>query len=323
MAAKPLFISLCTAFTLLAAQPAAADIVWKDQTVKTTAVPQKIAVYDLSALDILNTLGVPAAIVPDASFPATLKNYTNSRAVKAGTLFEPDTAVLNAQKPDLVIIGGRSSAAREKLGSLPILDLSPDTANYMADLQARSRLLGDVFGKRQAADAALQRIAAKQAKLKAQTRGKTALMLFTNKGNFMPHAEGERFGFVYDFAGLSPVLPAAEARAPGQAAPQRPAPGQAAPQRPDPDSPEAKAAKAKADARLQNAVNQQPDYLIVLDRGAVPDGKYTALTQIRQNPILSKAKGKVIMVDANAWYLTGAGLANTELMLDELLKGTK
>ena len=313
MAAKPLFISLCTAFTLLAAQPAAADIVWKDQTVKTAAVPQKIAVYDLSALDILNTLGVPAAIVPDASFPATLKNYTNGRAIKAGTLFEPDTAVLNAQKPDLVIIGGRSSAAREKLGSLPILNLSPDTSNYMADLQARSRLLGDVFGKRQAADAALQRIAAKQAQLKTQTRGKTALMLFTNKGNFMPHAEGERFGFVYDFAGLTPVLPAVEARAPGQAAPQRPAP----------DSAETKAAKAKADARLQNAVNQQPDYLIVLDRGAVPDGKYTALAQMRENPILSKAKGKVILVDANAWYLTGAGLANTELMLDELLKGTR
>lgn len=313
MAAKPLFISLCTAFTLLAAQPAAADIVWKDQTVKTAAVPQKIAVYDLSALDILNTLGVPAAIVPDASFPATLKNYTNGRAIKAGTLFEPDTAVLAAQKPDLVIIGGRSSAAREKLGSLPILNLSPDTSNYMADLQARSRLLGDVFGKRQAADAALQRIAAKQAQLKTQTRGKTALMLFTNKGNFMPHAEGERFGFVYDFAGLTPVLPAVEARAPGQAAPQRPAP----------DSAEAKAAKAKADARLQNAVNQQPDYLIVLDRGAVPDGKYTALAQMRENPILSQAKGKVILVDANAWYLTGAGLANTELMLDELLKGTR
>lgn len=313
MAAKPLFTSLCITFSLFATQPAAADIVWEEQTVKTAAVPQKVAVYDLAALDILNTLGVPAAIVPDASFPVTLKNYTNSRAIKAGTLFEPDTAVLAAQKPDLVIIGGRSSAAREKLGSLPILDLSPDTANYMADLQARSRLLGDVFGKRRAADAALQRIAAKQAKLKAQTRGKTALMLFTNKGNFMPHAEGERFGFVYDLAGLTPVLPAIEARAPGQAAPQRPAP----------DSAEAKAAKAKANARLQNAIDQQPDYLIVLDRGAVPDGKYTALAQIRENPIVSKAKGKVILVDANAWYLTGAGLANTELMLDELIKSTQ
>lgn len=44
---------------------------------------------------------------------------------------------------------------------------------------------------------------------------------------------------------------------------------------------------------------------------------------MEKNPILNQSKAKIILVDANAWYLVGPGLSNTEFMLDELIKGTQ
>ncbi len=310
-----LWRSLCVAATL-AVSPVimAQSLTWQGQSLQFKHTPQKIAVYELSALDTLQALGVRASIVPDAMFPVTVAAYNQGHATKAGSLFEPDIAVLTAQKPDLIIVGGRSKAKQDTVKDIaPTLDLSPDTNHYMADLQARTDLLANTFGKQATAAQRLQTIHSKQAQLKTQTRGKTALMLFTNKGNFMPHAEGERFGFVYDFAGLQSVLPAVPPKDDNEPAKPRPAAG----------TPEAEAAKIKAAERLQAAVQQQPDYLIVLDRGAVNTNDYTAAQELQKNAILRQAKGKIIMVDANAWYLTGAGLANTELMLDELIKATK
>ena len=310
-----LFSSLCLSAALLCAPALQAQtLTWQGQSVTFKHTPRNIAVYELSALDTLQALGVNASIVPDAVFPATLAAYNQGKATKAGSLFEPDVAVLSAQKPDFIIVGGRSKAKQDTVKDLaPTLDLSPNTDHYMADLQARTELLANTFGKQAQAAKRLRIIQTKQAKLKAQTQGKTALMLFTNKGNFMPHAEGERFGFVYDFAGLKSVLPVVPPK--DENAPAQP--------RPEAGSPAAEAAKVKAAERLQAAVNQQPDYLIVLDRGAVNTNDYTAAAEMQKNPILQQAKGKVIMVDANAWYLTGAGLANTELMLDELIKATQ
>lgn len=314
MNSKIVLSSLCLASALLFNTSLAQTVQWQEQSITLKQTPKKIAVYELSALDTLNALGVHASIVPDATFPSTIAAYNGKQATKAGSLFEPDVAVLKAQKPDLIVVGGRSKAKQDTVKDIaPTLDLSPDTNHYMADLQARSELLAQVFGKQTEASQKLHSLHTKQAQLKAQTQGKTALMLFTNKGNFMPHAEGERFGFVYDFAGLTSVLPVVPPKDPNAATPARPEAG----------SPEAVAAKAKADARLQAAVAAQPDYIIVLDRGAVNTNEYTAQAEMANNSILNKARGKVIVVDANAWYLTGAGLANTDLMLNELMQATQ
>lgn len=315
MKQKPVIASALISAALLFAQTATAqNIVWKEQTIQLQQTPQKLAVYELSALDTLNALGIPASIVPDASFPNHLNAYNGNIATKAGTLFEPDIKVLSAQKPDLIVLGGRSQAKADSVKNIaPVLSLSPNTDDLMPDLKARTQLFADLFGKQAQAAKHLQIIDTKQAKLKAQTKGKTALMLFTNQGNFMPHAKGERFGYVYDFAGFQSVLPVVPPKDPNAPATPRPEAG----------SPEAAAAKIKADARLQAAVDAKPDYLIVLDRGAVNTNEYTALEELKKNPILKNSKAKVILVDANAWYLVGPGLANTEFMLDELIKGTQ
>ena len=281
----------------------------KDQALELKKAPQKIAVYDLSILDTLNALNIEAAIVPKSSFSGSLAKYQNDKYIKAGSLFEPDETLLKSSKADLIFVGGRSAKSAEKLNSIaPTIDLSANTDQYMQDLTIRTQLLAKAFKREKIAEQKLKEIASLQAQLKAKTQGKSALMLFAVGNNFMPHAENDRFGFVYDFAGFNSVLPLSEkSNAP----------------RPEAGSPEAIALAQKNAAILKNAVDAKPDYLIVLDRGAVNTQKYTAQDNIKQHEILKNADAiqanHVIYVNADAWYITGAGLDNTIFMLKELL----
>lgn len=281
----------------------------KDQVLELKKAPQKIAVYDLSILDTLNALNIEAAIVPKSSFSGSLEKYQNDKYIKAGSLFEPDETQLKSSKADLIFVGGRSAKSAEKLNSIaPTIDLSANTDQYMQDLTIRTQLLAKSFKREKIAEQKLKEISSLQAQLKAKTQGKSALMLFAVGNNFMPHAENDRFGFVYDFAGFNSVLPLSEkTNAP----------------RPEAGSPEATALAQKNAAILKNAVDAKPDYLIVLDRGAVNTQKYTAQDNIKQHEILKNANAiqvnQVIYVNADAWYITGAGLDNTIFMLKELL----
>lgn len=294
---------------------AAEEIVWKEQKITLQAEPKKIAVYDLSALDILNKLGVKADLVPKTNYPHDLNGYNQESVTKAGTLFEPDVALLKTQNPELIIVGRRSAKAGAELGDIaPVLDITENlSGDYMADLKARTEVLANIFGKQELAKKEFKRLEEKQAKLKAQTQGKTALILFSNNGNFAPLAEGDRFGFVYGISGLTSVVPKREPLPAGATPPQRPEPG----------TPEAIAAKEKADARLLAAVEQQPDYIFILDRGALNTHNYTAKDEAAKNPILSKATGKVVVGDIDLWYLISTGLSTTGYLFDELLEATK
>jgi iron complex transport system substrate-binding protein len=283
------------------------------QNVELKSTPKNIAVYDLSILDTLNALNIEAAIVPTSSYAGSLSKYQQDKFVKAGSLFEPDLEQLKNLKPDLIFVGGRSAKTAETLTSIaPTLDLSANTDNYIPDLEARTNLLAKAFKREKIAKQKINEIKKAQAELKTKTQGKTAIMLFAVGENFMSHAENDRFGFVYDLAGFKSVLPLSE---------KTDAP------RPEAGSPEAIALAQKNAEILQKAIDANPDYIIVLDRGAVNTQKYTALDNIQKHPILKNAQavktGKVIQVNADAWYLTGAGLDNTAFMLKELSNAIK
>ena len=307
---KPLVLALGMALSATQfAYAAPIDLAYAGQTIQLSSIPKKLAVYDLAALDTLNALDIAAQIVPESTFSGTLANYQSNKAVlKAGSLFEPKLDLLKEAQPDLIIVGGRSASKVAELKNLaPTLNLSPNTDNYLADLTERTHLIANTFGKQSQAEQQLAKIAQLQQQLKTLTAGKSGLMLFAMGENFMPHASNDRFGFVYDFSGLQSVLPLTE---------KSDAP------RPEAGSAEAKALAEKNLNLLKTAMAKQPDYLIVLDRGAINQQAYTAPDNIKKHPVLGNIAGqqKVIFVDADSWYLTGAGLANTQKMLEELIQ---
>lgn len=279
------------------------------KTVQLKQQPQNIAVYDLSVLDTLNALNISVNIVPQINYQGQLANYNTDQFIKAGTLFEPDVTKLTALKPDLIFIGGRSA---KKLASLepiaPTVLLSPDTQHYMADLTQRTKSLAKAFDREQIATQKLNEIAELQAALKAKTQGKSAMMFFAVSDHFMPQAENDRFGYIYELTGFKSILPLTE---------KSDAP------KPEAGSVEALNLAKQNNEKLKTALQQHPDYLIVLDRGAVNTQKYAAKDMILKHELLSKSAAvknqKVIFVDADSWYLTGAGLDNTIAMLKELI----
>lgn len=140
--------------------------------------------------------------------------------------------------------------------------------------------------------------------------GKTAAMLFTMKGNIVPHVPGDRFGYAYELTGTQSVLPARDPDAP------------VAP-RPEPGSPEAKAAAERRARALAEIASAEPDWLIVLDRGAISGGERTAADTLAKHPQLSQTRafkeGRVHYVDPNGWYVTGGGLNNMKAITESLL----
>src|SRR4051812_16755521 len=125
--------------------------------------PETVVVFDVGVLSTLDSLGVEVAGVPDAVFPGSLAEYGEDGVPKVGSLFEPDYEAVNALQPDLIIVGGRSAAVYPQLAEIaPTLDLSVDSADFLASFEERTTALAAVFG---AEDEVAERLDALRARI--------------------------------------------------------------------------------------------------------------------------------------------------------------
>lgn len=311
---KPIQSLAVLAAALLAAAPAAAfELNHSEGTLTLDTPPRKIVSFDLSVLDTLAAFDVPVAGVPRSMYEGALARYKDTTVV--GTLFEPDYAVLNEVKPDLIFAGGRSQKAVPELRKLaPTVSFASDTHAFMKTFHDANLALGKAFGKEEQAAAALASIDGNVKELRRINQGKTGVLLFTIKGNVIPHAPGDRFGYAYELTGLESVLPAKDPNAP-------------AIPRPEPDSPEAKAAAEQRAQTIAAVAAAEPDWLLVLDRGAINGAERTAADTLAKHPQLSQTRAfkenRVYYVDPNGWYVIGGGLNNMKAITDDLLSAMK
>jgi iron complex transport system substrate-binding protein len=277
------------------------------------ATPKKIVTFDLGVLDTLHTLGIPVIGVPKSTYEGGLADFNKTTVV--GTLFEPDYDVLKSLQPDLIFAGGRSQKAMPELQKIaPTVSYTADPRAFLDSTQASVKAIGTAFDKQAQADAALTKLAGTVEKLHEANQGKTGLFLFTVNGNVMTHAPGDRFGYAYELSGLNSVLPPSDPNAPAQP-------------RPEPGSEAAKAAAAKRAETLAGALKADPDWLIVLDRGAINGGKKTAAETLAKHPQISQSRaykeGRVYYADPNGWYVVTTGLSNLQTIADDMLATMK
>ena len=167
--------------------------------------PQRIVVLDYASLETLQLLGVEPLALPGnrKNLPDSLKRYQDDKYLNAGTLFEPDMAVLRAAKPDLILIAGRASKAYDELNALaPTLNMSVDPQDQLGSLKQRTLQLGELFDKQQQAQAAVDKLDAQIAAVKPQAAqaGRGLVVLFSG-GKISAYAPKSRFSFVYDALG--------------------------------------------------------------------------------------------------------------------------
>jgi iron complex transport system substrate-binding protein len=286
------------------------------------AAPTKAAVFDLASLDILRALGVEAvAGVPKGAegktnFPVHLAQYADARYRNVGTLFEPDIPALTALRPDLIVIGGRSSRAYDALtGIAPTIDMSSSTTDLAALTIANTRTLGRIFGVERRAHRRTAEFAALVERLHAQAgKAGTGLVLFGAGENVTVQAPGDRFGHAYDFIGIRSAVPAVKPSASASARDARPVAG----------TPEAIAVRDIQQKALATALATNPTWIFVIDRIAATGGEPSKIAEkLAANAAVAITSawkaGRVIYLDAKTWYIVGAGIDALSRSAEETL----
>lgn len=275
------------------------------------AAPTRAAIFDLASLDILQALGVEAvAGVPKGaegkgSLPVHLARYADARYRNVGTLFEPDIPALTALRPDLIVIGGRSSKAFDALtGIAPTIDMSSSSTDLAALTVANTRTLGRIFGVERRAERLTSEFRDLVAGLHAEAaRAGTGLLLFGAGENVTVQAPGDRFGHAYDFIGIRSAVPASKPSTSASGRAERPAAG----------SPEATALRRTQQKELATALATDPTWLFVIDRTAATGGQPSRIAErLGADPDVVATSawkaGRVIHLDARTWYIVGAGI---------------
>lgn len=263
-------------------------------TTRLKVPPQRVVVFDLGVLDSLHRLGTDVVGVPKASLPAYLSRYLDPRYASVGSLTEPDFERIEMLQPDVIFISGRQSSHYAELSKLaPIVYMGVDTADYLRSFESNMRLLGRIFDKQEQVDAELSRIRQSIEHVKARARGKTALVVLVTGGRVNAFGPGSRYGFVYDVMGLEPANDDIQASTHGQP------------------------------VSFEFLLQEDPEYLFVIDRDAVVAGGGAApARQVIENELVRRTRayreGHIVYLDPSYWYLSGGGLDSFARMIADV-----
>lgn len=274
-------------------------------TVQIPQPPHKVAVFDLAALDNLNALGVSVSGLPQGILPPHLSDYGQPPYLSTGTLFEPDYAALKRLAPDLIIIGGRTSAAYDRLSQLaPVVDFSAEQGSFIGTMTDQLRLLGRIFDRQPLAEKKITALTQALKHTRQQFQGQKGLVIFAYQGSLVPHAAGERFGMFYELLGMKNTVKPASAMVDSI---------------PKFGTPEADALHRQ---RLTQALQSDPDWLLVLDRNTIRGQSSTLRQRLLSDPAITATRawkqGQVFYPDAPAWYLATGGYQGVMQTLDRL-----
>ena len=289
-----------------ATQPAAfapITIVHKLGTTVIEQRPRRVAVLDMNEVDFLDQLGVPVAGMVKDYVPHFLIRYKDDQDIRdLGAIVQPNLEHIHALQPDLVLMTSIQANHYQELSQIaPTLHFDVDYQNseskHIEVVKQHLLTLGRIFGKE---DLARQKAAELDAKVAdarkvTQERPEKALIVLHNNGAFSAFGVQSRYGFVFDALGVKPASTAVEAGLHGQ-----------------PISSEF----------IQQA---NPDIIYVVDRTAVMEHRPVMTAEQMANPLLRQTNawknGRVIFVDADAWYITAASVTSLKRVIDDVLKG--
>ncbi|WP_222195757.1 siderophore ABC transporter substrate-binding protein [Modestobacter italicus] len=281
-----------------------ADPAYEETTVEVPKDPETIVVFDMAALDTIGALGGEVSGAPLDSVPDHLQDSLAEDAFNAGTLFEADLVEIEAQQPDLIVIGGRSSALYEDLSEIaPTVDLGM-RGSFTETLERNATFLGEVLGAEDEAAAAVEEIEAGIAEARQVTADAgTGLGLMVSGGRLSAMApagddasgRGARGGLIYDTFGVQPVVEDIEAATHGEP------------------------------VSFEFLLETNPDHLWVVDRDAATSAEGAqAAAQVLDNEIVAQTtaaqEGQIHHLDPVAWYVVFGGIETAQIMIDDVLQ---
>lgn len=279
------------------------SVVSIDHSLGTTKVPfdpQKIAVLDLAALDIIDVLGVGDRVVgiPKSSSVSYLKSYVeNDKIVNVGSVKEVDMEALNALQPDLIFIGGRLSSEYENISKIaPTISINIDNeAGYMKSFTQNVNHIASIFGLEEKAVELTSSFDQRIAALNQTASGKKAIVGLVTSGSLSTLGNGSRCSVITNEVGFENAAT-------------------------DVDSTHGDTAS------FELLLEKDPDYMFILDRDTAINAEGAKVAkEVMENEIVMKTtayqNGKIIYLTPDVWYLSEGGITATDIMLKDLETG--
>lgn len=260
--------------------------------------PERIAVLDMAALDILDSLGLGDRVVGTAGTTLDyLQSYvTDSKVANLGTIKEADLEAVMASEPDLIFIGGRLNQSYDALSEIaPVVYLAVDSELGVVDsVRKNAGVIASIFGLEEKAEEKMAGFASRIEALKAISEGKTAVIGMSTSGSFNVLGNDGRCSVIgreigFDNLGQSDVT-----------------------------------STHGNESSFELLVKMAPDYIFVMDRDAAigTDGARLA-KEIVENELVMGTEayrnGNIIyLANPAVWYTAEGGITALHVMLEDL-----
>ena len=261
---------------------------------------QRIAVMDMAALDILDSLGLGDRVVGSSSTSLDyLQEYvTNDEIADLGTIKEADMEAVMSCEPDVIFIGGRLAQSYDALSEIaPVVYLSTDTEiGLVKSVEKNAKKIASMFGLEDDVKDLMNGYDARIEKLKAFAEGKTAIIGMCTSGGFNVLGNVGRCALIGNEVGFENIGVDANVDT----------------------------STHGNEASFEFVVEKNPDYIFVLDRDAAigTDGAQLA-KDIMENELImgtdAYKDGKIVYLEHPAvWYTAEGGVNALGFMLEDL-----
>ena len=260
--------------------------------------PQRIAILDMAALDMLDNFGLGDRVVGSASTSLDyLQQYVTDETVEnLGTIKEADLEAVMACEPDIIFIGGRLSASYDALSEIaPVVYLSTDSElGVVESVRKNAQTIASIFGVEEQVE---QKMAGFDERIQALAdfaQGKNAVIGMCTSGSFNVLGNDGRCSTIGKEIGFENLGDTGSTSTHGN------------------------------ESSFELLVEWNPEYIFVLDRDAAigTDGAQLA-QEIMENELTMQTaayqNGNIVYLEHPAvWYSAEGGITALDYMLSDL-----
>lgn len=263
--------------------------------------PERIAILDLAALDIIDSIGVGDKVVGMAQTSIDyLSYYSENKSIKnLGTIKEADIEAVMECEPDIIFIGGRLSASYDKLSEIaPVVYLATDSSIGLIESTLKNaRTIASIFGKENEVEDKVNQYNDRINNLKNIASGKNALVGMTTSGSFNILGNDGRCSIIGNEIGFNNLGATGNTSTHGN------------------------------EASFETVVAKNPEYIFVMDRDkAIGTAGAASAKEIVENDLVKstpayKNNHIIYLENPNVWYTAEGGIQALDMMLKDLEKG--
>lgn len=269
--------------------------------------PQRIAILDMPALDIVDALGVGDRIVGSAAVSIEyLTDYnpddSNGTIMNLGTVKTADLEKVAACEPDIIFIGGRLSAVYGDLEAIaPVVYLAVDYEKGVVEsTKSNAQTIAAIFGKEAEVDAMFADFQPRIDALNDVLGGKNVLLGMYNSNALGLMGTASQLNMIANELGANNLSESVG---------------------------EAEKATHGEEASWETIITLNPEYMFILDRstatGASDEGVMGA-REVIENDLIRELdvyrNGRIVyfIEHANVWYTSTGGVQALDTMLSDL-----